>query len=247
LPPTATSVDVFEREASLLAGLDPRAVDDLRARGRVEGLSFEPGIVELPQVADGTLVLLVLDGFLTRESTTVGRTSVELLGPGDLVRPWDDNRAEAPVPVESRYRALETTSLAVIGPRFVASVRPWPQVVDSLCARLTERLRWFAMQAALIQLTRIEDRVLVLLWHLADRWGQVERDGSVLVSLRLTHKLLAGMVGSQRPTVTTALTRLAARGRVSRRDDGWLLHGAPPTSGLLEGQALADAFRLRDD
>jgi hypothetical protein len=82
---------------------------------------------------------------------------------------------------------------------------------------------------------------------LADRWGRVERDGSVVVPLPLTHRLLAGIVGSQRPTVTTALSRLAERRRVSRRDDGWVLHGAPPTSGLLEGQALADAFRLRDD
>jgi hypothetical protein len=37
------------------------------------------------------------------------------------------------------------------------------------------------------------------------------------------------MVGARRPSVTTALGQLIARGAIERRPDGgWILHGQPP-------------------
>jgi len=37
------------------------------------------------------------------------------------------------------------------------------------------------------------------------------------------------MVGARRPSVTTALGQLMARGEIQRRDDGeWVLKGTPP-------------------
>jgi hypothetical protein len=53
--------------------------------------------------------------------------------------------------------------------------------------------------------------------------------GGVVVSLRLPHRTLAGMVGARRPSVTTALGQLISRGEIERRPDGgWLLRGEPP-------------------
>jgi CRP-like cAMP-binding protein len=75
---------------------------------------------------------------------------------------------------------------------------------------------------------RVEDRLLLTLWHLAERWGKVTPDGIVL-PLPLSHQRLAHIVGAHRPSVTTAMGALDKAGRVSRRDDGsWLLHGDPP-------------------
>jgi CRP/FNR family transcriptional regulator, cyclic AMP receptor protein len=51
----------------------------------------------------------------------------------------------------------------------------------------------------------------------------------VLVPVRLTHSLLAALVLGRRPSVSTTLTDLSQRGLVSRTEDGWLLHGEPPT------------------
>jgi CRP/FNR family transcriptional regulator, cyclic AMP receptor protein len=73
-------------------------------------------------------------------------------------------------------------------------------------------------------------RLLLTLWHLADRWGRVTPDGVVL-RLPLTHQLLAQLTCLQRPTVSSALSQLAADGRLTRRTDGgWTLHGRPPTT-----------------
>jgi CRP-like cAMP-binding protein len=92
-------------------------------------------------------------------------------------------------------------------------------------SRAVGRTRRLAFQQAIGHLTRVDTRLLLLLWHLADRWGHVDRDG-VLLPLRLTHQTLGRLVGARRPSVTTALNQLAAQDLIRRRADGsWLLLG----------------------
>jgi hypothetical protein len=65
----------------------------------------------------------------------------------------------------------------------------------------------------------------------------------VLVSLRLSHRTLAGMIGARRPSVTTALGQLMARGELERRTDGeWLLRGAAPEARARGGSLDAVRF-----
>jgi DNA-binding GntR family transcriptional regulator len=49
------------------------------------------------------------------------------------------------------------------------------------------------------------------------------------VPIRLTHQMLAGLVRTQRPTLTAALGRLVAQGLIARDEDGaWAVTGDPP-------------------
>jgi CRP-like cAMP-binding protein len=81
---------------------------------------------------------------------------------------------------------------------------------------------------ALLQLSPVETRLLVLFWHLAERWGRVTPQG-ILLPLALTHQVLGQLVGCRRASVTTALKALAGSRLVIRRSDGsWLLRGDPP-------------------
>ena len=75
-----------------------------------------------------------------------------------------------------------------------------------------------------LEWTSHEGRSLVQFWQLAERWGHVDRDG-IAVSLPLTHELLAKLVGAARPSVTTALGRLAERELLQRTGDVWRLSG----------------------
>jgi hypothetical protein len=61
----------------------------------------------------------------------------------------------------------------------------------------------------------VDERLLLLLWHMADRWGRVTPHG-VSLSLRLTHELLADLIAVQRPSVTLSLQQLERQGRISR-------------------------------
>ena len=117
----------------------------------------------------------------------------------------------------------------------------WPEIFAALMDRAARRAERLVVTQAIAHLTRVDDRLLALLWLLAERWGRVV-PGGVLVSLRLPHRTLAGMVGARRPSVTTALGQLMARGAIERRSDGaWILRGAPPCEERIELDAAAAA------
>jgi CRP/FNR family transcriptional regulator, cyclic AMP receptor protein len=173
------------------------------------------------------LGLLVIDGFFARRVRVLDRPATELLGPGDLLLPWEPDRTE-PFSAGARWEVLEQARVAVLDRRFTALLGRWPDVTAALVGRAVSRSRAFALTIAITQLVGVELRVLALLWHVADRWGSERRDGTVL-PMRLTHELLGSLVSAQRATVTRALGRLAEDGRVTRRDDGLLVvHGEPP-------------------
>ena len=83
--------------------------------------------------------LLLLGGLMTRELVLADNVAAELLGPGDLVRPWQAAGPERLVPYEIRWTALERTELAILDRRFAALLPRYPQVNAMLIDRLTER------------------------------------------------------------------------------------------------------------
>src|SRR4051795_13205475 len=64
--------------------------------------------------------LLVLDGVLSRELVVADHVSAELLGPGDLVRPWQGAATSSLLPVQAVWSVLSTVTLAVLDRRFAA-------------------------------------------------------------------------------------------------------------------------------
>ena len=171
--------------------------------------------------------LLILDGLMTRELALADNVSGELLGPGDLVRPWQAGGPERLVPYEVRWTALERTALGVLDRRFALALSHYPQINAMLIDRLTERSQRISLMQSISQLNGVDRRLLTLFWHLAERWGRVTASG-VAVPVPVPHRVLAQLVGARRPTVSTALSRLAESGELTREPNGgWLLTGAP--------------------
>ncbi len=171
--------------------------------------------------------LLLLGGLMLRQVKLGDRSGVELLSTGDLLRPWQRDDAAASVPRQPGWTVLSSCRLAVLDVEFARRVAAFPQIAGQLTGRAMRRSRHFAVNMAIVQQPRVETRLHMLLWHLADRWGTVGPDG-VLVQLRLTQSVLAALVAARRPTVSAALGALERDGLVSRTSRGWLLHGAPP-------------------
>jgi CRP/FNR family transcriptional regulator, cyclic AMP receptor protein len=171
--------------------------------------------------------LLLIGGLMTRELVLADNVAAELLGPGDLVRPWQAAGPERLVPYDIRWTALERTELAVLDRRFAALLPHYPQVNAMLIDRLTERSQRLSLMQSISQLNGVDRRLLTLFWHLAERWGRVTPAG-VAVPVVVPHRVLAQLVGARRPTVSSALRQLSDRGEVVREQDGgWLLTGAP--------------------
>ncbi len=182
---------------------------------------------------------MVVDGLLTREVDVLGRRCVELLGPGDVMRPWSWDDEGSHVQAEVGWAVLEPTALAVLDSALVERLVPFPAIGVELFTRGTRRAHALAVSLAIAHHQRVDHRLLLSLWHLAERWGRVTGDGVVL-GLPLGHQRLADLVGASRPSVTTALGELARAGTVLRRDDGaWLLPGEPPEQ--LRNHRLAPA------
>jgi CRP-like cAMP-binding protein len=80
---------------------------------------------------------------------------------------------------------------------------------------------------AIAQQPKLDIRLWMLFWELADRYGKVSVAG-VRLELPLTHDLISHLVGAHRPSVSAALSRLEHAGYIRREGRQWLLLGAPP-------------------
>jgi CRP/FNR family cyclic AMP-dependent transcriptional regulator len=167
-----------------------------------------------------TCGLLLVDGLVARHVALADRVATQLLGPGDMLDPW--TRGSELLPCDVRWSVHEPATMAVLDGRFATAVRRWPGLAAIVHERLAAVANRLATHLAICQLPRVEQRVLALLWHLAERFGRVTPDG-VLLPLRLTHRLVGELAGAQRPTVSLAFAALFEDGRVTRRENGSLL------------------------
>ena len=185
--------------------------------------------IEVPdETGRGHLGYLILEGVVAHDLVLAGNVSTELLGEGDIIEPLAPAREDMLVHYRVYWHVLSPVRLAVLDGRFGRALVQWPQVIATLLERAGRRALRMEVHQALLQLSPAETRLLVLFWHLAERWGRVTPDGIVL-PLGLTHQVLGQLVGCRRASVTTALKALTQSRLVIRRSDGsWVLRGEPP-------------------
>lgn len=234
-------VHLLQVDPELARGLDPSRAKDAAQRLVARAIEIPRGSwTPAKSLGNGSrpIGLLVIDGVLLREASVGEHPSAELLGPGDLIQAADDLESDVLLPRIVTWSALSASRVAVVDHALTLRAAPWPEIFTALIDRATRRAERLVVMQAIAHLTRVDERLLALLWCLAERWGRVI-PGGVLLSLRLPHRMLAGMVGARRPSVTTALGQLMARGDVERRADGaWILPGHPPDTGEVNGQPL---------
>ena len=223
------NVRVLEADPELALRIPPSRLFDARRRLVAEMKALSPGFCDVPEDDEPMhLGYLILDGLIARDVVLAGHVSTELLGEGDVMQPSLPGADEALIHYRVYWHVLAPTRLAVLDPEFARSLVHWPQVIAAILERANRRALKMSIHQALLQLSPVETRLLVLFWHLAERWGQITPNG-VRLPLGLTHQLLGQLVGCQRASVTTALKVVTQSGLVERLDNGsWLLHGDPP-------------------
>jgi CRP-like cAMP-binding protein len=238
--PVAQGIRVLDADPDLGTHLQRDRFEQARQAlvARTEGVprgSWRPESGASPD-ATGGIGLLILEGVLVRRLSLGHRSCAELLGPGDLMRPSQDGYSELLAPFSVSFRVIEPLMLAHLDMRFAARAARFPEMTGELVGRALDRSRLLARMLAVAQLPRVDTRLLIAMWHLSERWGTVRPEGRVLPGF-LSHELLGWIVGARRPSVTTALGQLSARGLVRRQPDGtWLLGDEPP---VFEGLAVA--------
>jgi hypothetical protein len=190
-------------------------------------ISAGPGYLELDELLDRHKAFgaTVVDG-LVMGSLRIGRQSgTHLLGPGDLLR--TESEVWPAWLGDLEFRTAAPVQLGLFGNDLLIAVHRWPRIAQGLYASVGDQLHRLTAQLVVCQLPRVEDRVLAILWLLAETWGHVT-PGGVRLPLSLTHETLGGLIGARRPTVTLALRKLTDEGALVPQESGWLLLESPP-------------------
>jgi CRP-like cAMP-binding protein len=192
---------------------------------RVARLKKGPWHPDVEPPEPGHLGYLVVKGLLVRRIEVAQGTSIELLGRGELLRPWQEDASSF---CASSWEVVEPTAVAQLSSQLTRGLCQWPALVSNLVDRGIRRSRALAADTAAANIVGLEQRLLTALWQLAETWGEAGRDG-VRLSIRLPHRLLAELMGARRPSITSALAELKSSGQLASSSDGfWVLRGDPP-------------------
>src|SRR5579884_2134845 len=233
-----------------LADIDPDLTQSLsdEEREHAQRLSLrvlEVGEEELHLAAllahERAAGLIVVEGMVRHHLRIGERLAIRLLGAGEILACGD--RPGSMLLSLSQWYTTGGTRLAVLGEEFLLAIRRWPRLYTAMQQRMAAQSERLAAQLVICQLPRVEDRLLAILWLLAESWGRVTPAGTT-VPLALTHEALGALVGARRSTVTLALGELTSRGAIVHQDRGWLLLERPvELSGGIADRGAAAAGR----
>ena len=241
-------IALLDADPDLGGGLDEQQRAD--ARRAIVVPRFTPTVkawndASLDRLVAGGIGALLVEGVLARELVLSDNVTAEILGPGDVIVPSHVDDPGRLLRSAVRWTVIEPTTFVLLGPDVAVALAAYPAIYAELIGRVAARAHRLSVAQAIAQLNGVDRRVLTLLWQLAERWGHVRPDG-VHVPLRLPHRIVAQLVGARRPTVSTAITTLARRGRVRRLDDGgWLLLGEPVGVPVGEASRVVHLRRRR--
>lgn len=234
--PSVSSIRLFEAEPDLARYLSPEDRAQA-AQIRLPAIELAPGQVSVRAELRrrGAFGALVLQGMVLQTIRIGQHSGLRLLGPGDIISFAET--APSMLVLDEDCRATVSTRLALLGREMLVAGRRWPWLVAGLHTRMAEQVDRLTTQLIVCQLPRVDDRLLAMLWLLAESWGQVTASGTV-VPIELTHSALGGLIGARRPTVTLALSELTERGAIMRQADGWLLLEKPQMPDEAPGDAV---------
>lgn len=222
-------IPLLEAEPELARHIPPADLPLARRHVTAQLLEIPAGEIRLeppPEIAAAPFAAIVMDGLLLRQVSVMGQEAVQLLGPGDLVPTGGGDGILLPRTVS--LNCAQPCRLGGLDDHLLLALRRWPDVAAVFIERAGEQIERLAVQHAIGQMPRVQDRIVATLWHLAERHGRVTPSG-VHLPLTLTHRVLGRLVGARRPTVSLALTELEDTGAIGRRADRtWMLLQTPP-------------------
>lgn len=217
-------------DPDLAGGLEGDRLQDATAALQVRVAGLGRGLWRPPlEASQGALGLLILDGVVVRETRCGVNCSAELLGSGDVIRPWQGEE-DSLIDPEAEWYVADDTRVAVLDESLGVELARWPSVAAEVFGRSLRRVRALSVQRAIAQVRRLDQRTLLYLWHVGERFGRVTAAG-IVVRLPLTHERLATLVGAHRPSLTSALSKLE-RSRLLVRDSEHELVLTPEARGV---------------
>ncbi|HSX35074.1 MAG TPA: Crp/Fnr family transcriptional regulator [Candidatus Saccharimonadales bacterium] len=129
--------------------------------------------------------------------------------PGDLFpSPWIFGKASHTLYYCEALSDCEVLQL----PRrdLMAHIKSTPELQSSLLNYFAGRYTGLLMRITALEQSRAREKIMFTLYYLLFRYGHETRGGIFTVNIKLTHSVIAGLVGLTRETTTNELTKLKA-------------------------------------
>ncbi len=174
-------VRLLDADPDLGARLEGEALDQARRYAMLPAVHLERGRWDIQQLRDARGVrgdvygFVLTEGTITIDASLAARRAARVLAPNELIllEGWDNDT----LPVQWEFTVLEPSTIAVLDERLDVIARHWPSLMTALVIRGADQTRHALLQQAISQLPRVEDRLLALMWSLADSRGIVRPDG----------------------------------------------------------------------
>lgn len=232
-------VRLLDADPDLGVAVPAHDLEDATERSAVGTRTFSRGVWTPADQLEADVVLYVLSGAMARRVSVEGRSSLEILGPGQVLRPRLA-AGEDTVAAQAAWRVLAPSWVGVLDSRFWERMARYNSVWLALMDRSLLRSRALSMRLAIVGVPNLAVRLRLFLWHLADSYGRVGERG-VIIDLPLSHEMLAELLSASRPSISKAMKELERSGDLSRVDGKRVvLHGeyAPATAASF-GKAVA--------
>lgn len=201
-------------------------VSDPRLLSVDRGRLHPQHLVGRPQETFG---IMVRDGLIIARHRLGRAHAAWLIGPGDLIRPWE--MAQISLIRGTQWQVLSPATLVRLDGDLGERIGADPRLARNLVSALARTNHWLFAKGLVISCPSVEERLLMLFALWGERWGKVTRDG-VRIDLPLTHANIAELCGTRRPTVSIALRSLELRGTLARRSPSeWLLRRGSEQNG----------------
>src|SRR5919199_3534070 len=146
------TISIVDAEPDLADLLDEDGAQRARREARTQVQRLSPGHWDAAAALDPAIHhrgFLIIDGLLSRTVDVLGRHCVELVGHGDVMRPWSWDEEGSHVKAEIGWAVLEDARLAVLDHQLVQRMVPWPQLGLELFSRGTRRAHNLAVALAI--------------------------------------------------------------------------------------------------
>lgn len=214
--------DPAAEEPGFLPLLDEETRAELRRRGRLQ--RFKPGGVLLYEAQFDAPVFVLVEGRVRVSAlASDGRELIlAFRGPGSILgelAALDHGKCSASVTALG-----EVLAISLSASEFHAFLRARPEAAIALLRLLGERQRIIDSKRVQFAALDTAGRVAARIVELAARFGVLQPDGSILVTLTLSQEELSTWVGSSREATVKALAQLRSLGLVETGRRRILVH-----------------------
>ena len=197
-----------------LARLSPESAEELRQSAEMQ--SFPTGSHIFGPDPSPSEVFILESGLIRiyRESPDAVEVTFGYIRPGEI---FGESALFGNRPRESKAVAAQLSKVIVLSrDEFLKTMQNTPQMGYSVAMQIEGRFKNIETRVEDLVFRNAQNRLACILLQLAEQFGRQE-GGQTVLPMQLTHKELATLIGTSRPTVSLAINGLENAGLIGKQ------------------------------